>query len=295
MLPILGGAAGALVTVAALSIAGVLDRGASTPEQAGYSPSGVRVTSTAPQSAITAGLSIVAIAARDDRGARRGSGVCVRHAGRILTSARVVGEATMPSTCSAATDSSTAPGSSDATATTDLVLLEVDGRGERPGRAPRGRRPGGRDHRYGSSASRGPARPISGRAADCWPRPTRSSQSRRSDDERTARNGCERGQRRGRRRIDRSGRRGRGHRPVARREERHDVRGADRRGRCDRRGAGRARLRAARLCGCLTRRHGRRAVDREDVGRWAGGARGRTCRRRRDVDRRLARSSPRTT
>src|ERR1700736_2452242 len=94
MLPIVGGATGALVTVAALAVAGVLDRGASTADQAGVLSSGVRVTSTAPPSAITAGLSIVAIAARDGKGARRGSGVCVRHAGRVLTSARVVGDAT---------------------------------------------------------------------------------------------------------------------------------------------------------------------------------------------------------
>jgi putative serine protease PepD len=123
MLPIVGGAAGALVTVAALAVAGVLDRGASTANQAGVLPSGVRVTATAPQSA---GLSIVAIAARDGRGTRRGSGVCVRHAGRVLTSARVVGDATT-------VDVLTGDGQQHRARvvgrdrTSDLVLLDVDG------------------------------------------------------------------------------------------------------------------------------------------------------------------------
>ncbi len=125
-LPIVGGATGALVTVAALAVAGVLDRGASTADQAGMVPNGVRVTSTAPQNALTAGRSIVAISARDARGARRGSGVCVRHAGRVLTSARVVGDATT-------VDVLTGDGRQHRARvvgrdrTTDLVLLNVDG------------------------------------------------------------------------------------------------------------------------------------------------------------------------
>jgi serine protease Do len=126
MLPIVGGATGALVTVAALAIAGVLDRGASTADQAGFLPGGVRVTATAPQSATTAGLSIVAIAARDGRGARRGSGVCVRHAGRILTSARVVGDATMVDVLSGDGQQHRAR-VVGRDRTTDLVLLEVAG------------------------------------------------------------------------------------------------------------------------------------------------------------------------
>jgi S1-C subfamily serine protease len=124
MLPISGGAAGALVTVAALSVAGVLDRGASSRDQADAS-TGVRVTSTARQNVLTAGLSIVAIAARDGGGTRRGSGVCVRHAGRVLTSARVVGDATT-------VDVLTGDGQQHRgrvvgrDRTTDLVLLDVD-------------------------------------------------------------------------------------------------------------------------------------------------------------------------
>jgi len=93
MLPIVGGAAGALVTISALAIAGVLDRGTSTTEQSDAA-GGLHVIPTVPQNVATTGLSIVAIAARDGRGTRRGSGVCVRHAGRVLTSARVVGNAT---------------------------------------------------------------------------------------------------------------------------------------------------------------------------------------------------------
>ncbi len=125
MLPIVGGVAGALVTVAALAVAGVFDRGTSTADQAGTFPSGVRVTATAPESALSTGLSIVAIAARDSRGPRRGSGVCVRHAGAVLTSARVVGDATT-------VDVLTRDGQQHKARVrgrdpvTDLVLLELD-------------------------------------------------------------------------------------------------------------------------------------------------------------------------
>src|SRR5437868_7138366 len=70
-----------------------VDRGASTTEQSDTA-GGLHASATVPQNVATTGLSIVAIAARDGRGTRRGSGVCVRHAGRVLTSARVVGNAT---------------------------------------------------------------------------------------------------------------------------------------------------------------------------------------------------------
>ena len=84
------------------------------------------MTSTAPPSSLPAGESIVAIAARDGRGTRRGSGVCVRHAGRFLTSARVVGDATTVEVL-------TADGQQHRARvvgrdrSTDLVLLDVVG------------------------------------------------------------------------------------------------------------------------------------------------------------------------
>ena len=125
MLPILGGAAGALVTVTVLAVAGTFDRGTSTTDQSNAFPSGVRVTSTAPQGAFSTGLSIVAIAARDGRGTRRGSGVCVRHAGRVLTSARLVGDANTVDVITRDNQKHTAK-VVGRDRTTDLVLLELD-------------------------------------------------------------------------------------------------------------------------------------------------------------------------
>jgi S1-C subfamily serine protease len=126
MLPILGGAAGALVTVAALSIAGVFDRSTSPADQQGGLAGGVRVTSTAPSGALTTGLSIVAVVVHDNRETRRGSGVCVRHAGGVLTSARLVGDAKTVDVLTS--DGETHPAIvRGRDHTTDLVLLAVDG------------------------------------------------------------------------------------------------------------------------------------------------------------------------
>jgi S1-C subfamily serine protease len=125
MLPILGGAAGALVTVAALSIAGVFDRSASPGDQQGVLGSGVQVTSTAPSGALSTGLSIVTIVALDNRGSRRGSGVCVRHAGGVLTSARLVGDAKTVDVVTRDGEKHTAI-VRGRDRTTDLVLLAVD-------------------------------------------------------------------------------------------------------------------------------------------------------------------------
>jgi S1-C subfamily serine protease len=86
----LAGAAGALLTVVILALTGVFDR--STPATPASSKPEVS-TPSALNNAVTVGLSMVAISARDDSGARSGSGVCVRHGTEVLTSAGLIGNA----------------------------------------------------------------------------------------------------------------------------------------------------------------------------------------------------------
>jgi S1-C subfamily serine protease len=91
--PVAAGAAGALVTVVVLSLAGVFDRstsnGSSTQLGAAASPNLAGV----PDAAAHVGLSVVSVTARDKSGLRRASGVCIRHAGEVLTTATEVGDA----------------------------------------------------------------------------------------------------------------------------------------------------------------------------------------------------------
>jgi putative serine protease PepD len=92
--PALAGAAGALVTVGVLALTGALDRGTSSSGQSATAlstPTGN--AATVEQLATRLGLSVVGVSARDAKGTRSGSGVCVRHAGEVLTSARLVGNA----------------------------------------------------------------------------------------------------------------------------------------------------------------------------------------------------------
>jgi S1-C subfamily serine protease len=87
------GAVGALVAVAVLALTGTLNR-SSTPPASAASPTTGTATASAVTNAATIGLSMVSVSARDANGARRGSGVCVRHGTEVLTSARLVGSAT---------------------------------------------------------------------------------------------------------------------------------------------------------------------------------------------------------
>jgi serine protease DegQ len=93
--PVLAGAAGALLTVGVLALTGSFDR--SSPPDGSAHLAG-DISTTAPASAVDAAArlspSVVAVFASDARGTRRGSGVCVRHGAQLLTSARVVGDAT---------------------------------------------------------------------------------------------------------------------------------------------------------------------------------------------------------
>jgi S1-C subfamily serine protease len=119
------GAVGALVAVAVLALTGTLNRSSTPTASAGSGP-----TTTAPASAVVAdaatiGLSMVSVSARDAGGARRGSGVCVRHGTEVLTSARLIGDATD-------IDVVTADGQvhgahvAGRDRTTDLALLSLD-------------------------------------------------------------------------------------------------------------------------------------------------------------------------
>jgi len=93
LVPILAGAAGALVTVAILALTGVFNDSRTADPVAAQNP-GPAVTTDASTATARLGASVVAVAARDANGWREGSGVCVRHGGEVLTSARVVGDAT---------------------------------------------------------------------------------------------------------------------------------------------------------------------------------------------------------
>jgi len=94
--PLAAGAAGALVTVGVLAGTGTLDR--SSPSS-GHAASTTVTTSalSSPNAAATVaqlGASVVAISVHDASGVRRGSGVCIRHGGGVLTTIDVVGTAT---------------------------------------------------------------------------------------------------------------------------------------------------------------------------------------------------------
>ena len=91
--PVFAGAAGAVVTLAVLAIAGVIDDGSSAGSRAIPEIATAR-TFTAQSAASRVGLSLVTVTVRAATGTRRGSGVCVRHGGQVLTSARMLGNAT---------------------------------------------------------------------------------------------------------------------------------------------------------------------------------------------------------
>jgi putative serine protease PepD len=94
LIPVLAGVAGALVAVLVLALTGALDRGPeSTPSSGAAVPPATGLASTASDAAARLGASIVAVAARDSKGSREGSGVSVRHGGEVVTAAHVVGDA----------------------------------------------------------------------------------------------------------------------------------------------------------------------------------------------------------
>jgi S1-C subfamily serine protease len=90
--PVAAGAAGALITVVVLSLAGVFDRTTSNGSS-GQLATATPNLANVPDAAAHVGLSLVAVTARDGRGLRQASGVCIRHAGEVLTTATLVGDA----------------------------------------------------------------------------------------------------------------------------------------------------------------------------------------------------------
>jgi putative serine protease PepD len=123
--PTLAGIAGALVTVAVLALTGALDSNSAANNQPLVSGPVAPGGDSAQQVAARIGLSVVTVAARDSSGSRFGSGVCVRHAGEVLTTSRLVGNAE-------SVDILTSDGQRHAAhvigrdRTTDLVLLGID-------------------------------------------------------------------------------------------------------------------------------------------------------------------------
>ena len=121
---LVAGAAGAILTVAVLGAIGAIGRSSDHPSEAGVVPTSTPIA-TAKAVAVAVAQSVVAVSAHDRDRTRRGSGVCVRKTGEILTSDRLVGNATK-------IDVTTADGAVHRAKilgrdpTTDLVLLGFD-------------------------------------------------------------------------------------------------------------------------------------------------------------------------
>ena len=88
LVPLGAGALGALLTVAVLGAAGAFDNG--SPVAATQSTGPTRVSDAIVSAAKRVAPAIVAVRVTGSRGSRSGSGVCVRHAGQVLTSYRLV-------------------------------------------------------------------------------------------------------------------------------------------------------------------------------------------------------------
>jgi S1-C subfamily serine protease len=89
---VMAGAAGAILTLGVLGAVGALDRPAADRGAGTIVPTSTPVA-TADAVVLAVANSVVAVSARDGRETRRGSGVCVRRAGEILTSERLIGNA----------------------------------------------------------------------------------------------------------------------------------------------------------------------------------------------------------
>jgi S1-C subfamily serine protease len=122
---IAAGAAGAVITVVALAAAGSFDDSSTPAAQTPFgSNQGARRVAAA-EIAADVGESVVSVVAHTSQGVRRGSGVCVRHEGDILTSASLIGDATrVDVTTSEGTTASARITGRDTT--TDLALLSIE-------------------------------------------------------------------------------------------------------------------------------------------------------------------------
>ena len=124
VVPIAAGAVGALTAIGALAAFGAFDRDATNDD-------GTEIEQVAAGDAALArlvdavGNGLVLVTATDATGARRSSGVCLRHRGEILTSATTIGDATDVTVQdeSGETVTATVVGRDP---TTDLALIVVD-------------------------------------------------------------------------------------------------------------------------------------------------------------------------
>ncbi len=130
--PVLAGAAGALLTVAVLAVSGVFDSAPATGRGAAAATDATTARVTSATDAVARlGPSVVAVVAKDAKGTRRGSGVCVRHGAQVLTSIDVVGTATTVDVTTA--DGEQHPASvAGRDRVTGLVLLDLPGDSDVP-------------------------------------------------------------------------------------------------------------------------------------------------------------------
>jgi S1-C subfamily serine protease len=89
---LMAGAAGAILTLGVLGAVGALDRPPAKSSAGTIVPTSTPVP-TAEAVVLAVAHSVVAVSAHDGRDTRRGSGVCVRRTGEILTSDRLIGDA----------------------------------------------------------------------------------------------------------------------------------------------------------------------------------------------------------
>ncbi len=107
-----------------LGAIGAIGRSSDHPSEPAVVPTSTPIAA-AQAVAVAVGDSVVAVSARDRSGTRRGSGVCIRQSGEILTSDRLIGDADK-------IDVTTADGVVHPArvrgrdATTDLVLLDIE-------------------------------------------------------------------------------------------------------------------------------------------------------------------------
>jgi putative serine protease PepD len=124
---LVAGAAGAILTLAVLGAVGALGRPSDHASEPGVVPTSTPIA-TARAVAIAVADSVVAVSAHDKHGTRRGSGVCIRKADEVLTSDRLVGDATKVDVTTV--DGVVRPARViGRDSTTDLVLLGVSAGG----------------------------------------------------------------------------------------------------------------------------------------------------------------------
>jgi S1-C subfamily serine protease len=130
--PVLAGAAGALITVGVLALAGAFSRTSSpASQQATQQSVAGDGEPSVPPAAARAGASVMSVVARDGAGTRHGSGVSIRHAGEVLTTARLIGDARVVDVLTADGQRHTAR-VLGRDRTTDLALISLDASADVP-------------------------------------------------------------------------------------------------------------------------------------------------------------------